>query len=164
MLGFLDEAFPVHFLSGASVTPTPSDVKVDTIKGQPTYTSRLRQIHALLSQQDPPSSAHDVQKLLGHGVLASRFTQGAIKTAKDGDRYMYMYDTGAVLLKLDHVGYACVCCIANCLCAHTPVCLQQLNTHLVYHGKCSSAYRSHAITLLPIVSYRHLINGLTLCM
>ena len=39
------------------------------VNGQPSYTSRLQQIRALLTQENVPS-ADEVQALLGHGVLA----------------------------------------------------------------------------------------------
>lgn len=39
------------------------------IEGQISYTTRLKQIRTLLTQENPPS-ADEVQSLLGHGVLA----------------------------------------------------------------------------------------------
>lgn len=53
-------------------TSTPvsaSEVRVLKLCGQPSCTSRLKQLRAFLTQDKPPS-AYEVQKLLGHGVLA----------------------------------------------------------------------------------------------
>lgn len=47
----------------------PLGVQVHLIKGRPSYTSKLEQIRALLTQEEPPS-ADAVQSILGHGVSA----------------------------------------------------------------------------------------------
>jgi len=52
--------------------PSPeatSNIKIQMIEGQISYTTRLKQIRTLLTQENPPS-ADEVQSLLGHGVLA----------------------------------------------------------------------------------------------
>ena len=54
-----------------------SNIKIQMIEGQISYTTRLQQIHTLLAQENPPS-ADEVQSLLGHGVLAGLFHQWSI--------------------------------------------------------------------------------------
>lgn len=49
-----------------------SNIKIQMIEGQISYTTRLQQIRTLLAQENPPS-ADEVQSLLGHGVLAGLF-------------------------------------------------------------------------------------------
>lgn len=64
-------ACPAH-RSTSQTTPiqqAASEIKVQMVNGQPSYTSRLQQIRALLTQENVPS-ADEVQALLGHGVLA----------------------------------------------------------------------------------------------
>ena len=51
-----------------------SNIKIQMIEGQISYTTRLQQIRTLLAQENPPS-ADEVQSLLGHGVLAGLFHQ-----------------------------------------------------------------------------------------
>lgn len=53
-------------------SPDPKSIKVKLLKGQPRYTSILEQIRALLLQKDTPT-ANEVQRLLGHGVLAGTY-------------------------------------------------------------------------------------------
>ena len=64
-------ACPAH--RSTSQTPpiqqAASEIKVQMVNGQPSYTSWLQQIRALLTQENVPS-ADEVQALLGHGVLA----------------------------------------------------------------------------------------------
>ena len=55
--------------NGHSVATKAEDVPIEKIHGQPSYKSKLSQIRALLTQDEPPSP-HTAQKLLGHGVLA----------------------------------------------------------------------------------------------
>lgn len=55
-----------------ATSETTSNIKIQMIEGQITYTTRLKQIRTLLTQENPPS-ADEVQSLLGHGVLAGCF-------------------------------------------------------------------------------------------
>lgn len=49
----------------------PSKIKIEFLKGQPKYMSRLQQIEALLLLGDSVS-IDEVEQLLGHGVLAGK--------------------------------------------------------------------------------------------
>ena len=49
----------------------PSKIKIEFLKGQPKYKSRLQQIEALLLLGDSVS-IDEVEQLLGHGVLAGK--------------------------------------------------------------------------------------------
>ena len=55
-----------------ATSETTSNIKIQMIEGQISYTTRLKQIRTLLTQENPPS-ADEVQSLLGHGVLAGLF-------------------------------------------------------------------------------------------